>query len=154
MKTLYVTDLDGTLLNTHDTINPYSIETINRLVERGMLFTYATARSQVSAAVVAKGRPLEDSGGLYDGKVFYFTIGERRYRKREKRMKTYKELYQAGEIEFEAIDDYSYEWGMSEDERTLAQYLGLNAEEEDAWVSIGEDALRELLDKGKKHARG
>ena len=98
----------------------------------------------------AKGRPLEDSGGLYDGKVFYFTIGERSYRKREKRMKTYKELYQAGEIEFEAIDDYSYEWGMSEDERTLAQYLGLNAEEEDAWVSIGEDALRELLDKGKK----
>ena len=44
MKTLYVTDLDGTLLNTHDTINPYSIEIINRLVEQGMLFTYATAR--------------------------------------------------------------------------------------------------------------
>lgn len=65
-------------------------------------------------------------------------------------MKTFKELYQEGEIEFEAIDDYSYEWGMSEDERTLAQYLGLNAEEEDAWVSIGEDALRELLDTGKK----
>ncbi|MCQ2540541.1 MAG: hypothetical protein MJ114_08885, partial [Acetatifactor sp.] len=56
----------------------------------------------------------------------------------------------AGEIEFEVIDDLSYEWGMSEDERTLAQYLGLNAEEEDAWVSIGEDALRELLDKQKK----
>lgn len=69
-------------------------------------------------------------------------------------MKTYKELYQAGEIEFEAIDDYSYAWGMSDDERTLAQYLGLNAEEEDAWVSIGEDALRELLDKGKNDKQG
>jgi len=32
----------------------------------------------------------------------------------------------------------------------LAQYLGLNADEEDAWVSVGEDALRELLDKQKK----
>ena len=63
---------------------------------------------------------------------------------------TFKEKYQAGEIEFEAIDDYSYEWGMGDDPRTLAQYLGLNAEEEDAWVSIGEDALRELLDKQKK----
>lgn len=63
-------------------------------------------------------------------------------------MKTFKEKYQAGEIEFEAIDDYSYEWGMGDDERTLAQYLGLNAEEEDAWVSIGEDALREMLDSG------
>ena len=61
-------------------------------------------------------------------------------------MKSFKELYLAGEIEFEAIDDYSYEWGMSDDERTLAQYLGLNAEEEDAWVSESEDALRALLD--------
>ena len=65
-------------------------------------------------------------------------------------MATYKERYLAGEIEFEAIDDYSYEWGISDDERTLAQYLGLNAEEEDAWVSISEDALRELLDQQRK----
>lgn len=65
-------------------------------------------------------------------------------------MKTFKERYLAGEIPFETIDDLSYEWGMSEDERTLAQYLGLNAEEEDAWVSIGEEALIELLDKQKK----
>jgi len=39
---------------------------------------------------------------------------------------------------------------MGDDERTLAQYLGLNAQEEDAWISIGEDALIELLDKQKK----
>ncbi len=64
-------------------------------------------------------------------------------------MATYKELYLAGEIEFEEIDDYSYEWGMSDDNCTLAQYLGLNAEEEDAWVSISEEALKELLDKQK-----
>lgn len=62
-------------------------------------------------------------------------------------MATFKELYQAGKIEFEEIDEYCYQWGMSEDDRTLAAYLGLNAEEEDAWVSIGEEALRELLDK-------
>ena len=65
-------------------------------------------------------------------------------------MKNFKEKYLAGEIPFEAIDDYSYEWGMGDDERTLAQYLGLNAEEEDAWVSIGEDALIELLNKQRK----
>ncbi len=64
-------------------------------------------------------------------------------------MSSFKEKYLAGEIEFEAIDDYSYKWGMSDDERTLAQYLGLNEEEEDAWVSVSEDALRELLDKQK-----
>lgn len=55
MKTLYVTDLDGTLLNTHETISEYSKEVINKLVEEGMLFTYATARSSISAAVAAKG---------------------------------------------------------------------------------------------------
>lgn len=65
-------------------------------------------------------------------------------------MENFKELYLAGKIDFEEIDEYSYQWGMSDDERTLAQYLGLNADEEDAWVSVGEDALRELLDKQKK----
>lgn len=64
-------------------------------------------------------------------------------------MANFKERYLAGEIDFEEIDECSYRWGMSEDERTLAQYLGLNAEEEDAWVSVGEDALRELLDTQK-----
>lgn len=60
--------------------------------------------------------------------------------------KKFKERYLAGEVEFEAIDDYSYEWGMSDEECTLAQYLGLNEEEEDAWVSDSEDALIALLD--------
>lgn len=67
--------------------------------------------------------------------------------------KSFKEKYLDGEIEFEAIDDYSYEWGIGDDERTLAQYLGLNAEEEDAWVSVSEDALKELLDAQRKAGR-
>ncbi len=63
--------------------------------------------------------------------------------------KKFKELYLLGEIEFEEIDDYSYEWGMSDEECTLAQYLGLNEEEEDVWVSESDEALKELLDKQK-----
>ena len=59
----------------------------------------------------------------------------------------FKELYLAGEIEFEEIDSYSQKWGFSDDERTLAQYLGLNAEEEDAWVTVSDEALKELLDR-------
>lgn len=68
-------------------------------------------------------------------------------------MESYKEKYLSGEIEFEEIDDYSYEWGISEDQRTLAQYLGLNEQEEDAWVTTGEDALKELLDAQKVQAQ-
>ena len=54
-KTLYVTDLDGTLLNRQDRVSPFSIRTINELVKKGMLFTYATARSLVSASKVTEG---------------------------------------------------------------------------------------------------
>ena len=54
-KTLYVTDLDGTLLNRQDRISPFSIRVINELVAKGMLFTYATARSLVSASKVTQG---------------------------------------------------------------------------------------------------
>ena len=65
---------------------------------------------------------------------------------------TFKEKYQAGEIEFEAIDDYVDEWNNSDDERTLAVYLGLNADEEDVWIDESDEALQEMLDKQK--ARG
>ena len=60
---------------------------------------------------------------------------------------TFKEKYLAREIEFEAIDDFIDIWNNSDDERTLAKFLGLNAEEEDVWIDDSDEALRELLDK-------
>lgn len=54
-RVLYVTDLDGTLLNRQDCISPFSSQVINELVGKGMLFTYATARSLVSASKVTEG---------------------------------------------------------------------------------------------------
>ena len=54
-KVLYVSDLDGTLLNQQDQISAFSIQVINELVNRGILFTYATARSLVSASRVTAG---------------------------------------------------------------------------------------------------
>ena len=67
MRTLYVTDLDGTLLNTKDRINPESLRIINGLVKKGMLFTYATARSRESASVVAQGLALTMPVIVYNG---------------------------------------------------------------------------------------
>lgn len=55
MKTLYISDLDGTLLNSQGKISDYSIKTINNLINEGMIFTYATARSLVSASPVTRG---------------------------------------------------------------------------------------------------
>ena len=67
MKTLHVTDLDGTLLNSNSSISEYSKNIINGLVEKGMLFTYATARSLTSASVVAKGLSTEIPIIAYNG---------------------------------------------------------------------------------------
>ena len=61
----------------------------------------------------------------------------------------FKEMYLKNEVEFEEIDDYVFDWGMSDENLTLREYLGLNEEEEDVWVSVGEEALKELLDAQK-----
>lgn len=62
----------------------------------------------------------------------------------------FKEKYLAGEIPFEEIDAYVEAWGSSDESCTLREYLGLNEEEEDVWISDSEEALVELLDSQKK----
>lgn len=59
----------------------------------------------------------------------------------------FKELYLAGNIEFDEIHKYTQKWNFSDDERTLREYLGLNALEEDVWISDSDEALYELLEK-------
>ncbi|MCM1328821.1 MAG: HAD family hydrolase [Ruminococcus sp.] len=54
-KTLYVTDLDGTLLTSGQYVSEKSREIIKRLTERGMIFSYATARSLITARKVTAG---------------------------------------------------------------------------------------------------
>ncbi len=54
-RILYVSDLDGTLLNRDSYISEKSVSIINSLIDKGMLLTYATARSLSSASIVAKG---------------------------------------------------------------------------------------------------
>lgn len=55
MKTLFLSDLDGTLLGADAVLSDYTRETINRLVREGMYFTYATARSYRTASKVLRG---------------------------------------------------------------------------------------------------
>lgn len=45
MKKLYVTDLDGTLLNSQIKLSSYTIDTLNRLIQSNLMITYSTARS-------------------------------------------------------------------------------------------------------------
>lgn len=66
-RTLYITDLDGTLLNTESTLSTYTIGTINTLVDKGLIFTYATARSLYSALPVTKGLTTNLPVIIYNG---------------------------------------------------------------------------------------
>lgn len=67
MKTLYVSDLDGTLLRSDETTSEYTNQTLNRLTEQGMLFSYATARSLVTAKKVTKGLKAKIPLIVYNG---------------------------------------------------------------------------------------
>ena len=51
-KTLYASDLDGTLMRMDEKLSSYTVQTINELVERGLAFTFATARSIESARTI------------------------------------------------------------------------------------------------------
>ena len=55
MTTLYVSDLDGTLLRSNETTSEYTNSIINGLADRGMIFSYATARSLITAKKVTNG---------------------------------------------------------------------------------------------------
>lgn len=52
--TLYVSDLDGTLMRNNERLSEYTVETLNELLGRGLPFTFATARSIESARVITR----------------------------------------------------------------------------------------------------
>lgn len=67
MKTLYISDLDGALLNSKQQISAYTNRVIGKCIEQGMLFSYATARSYHSAKPVTVGLEARIPLILYNG---------------------------------------------------------------------------------------
>lgn len=66
-ETLYISDLDGTLLTSGQKISEKSLEIINRLTGSGMIFTFATARSIITARKVTEGLVLRNPVIVYNG---------------------------------------------------------------------------------------
>lgn len=67
MKTLYVSDLDGTLLNSEGHLSQKSADTINFLIEKGLNFTIATARSASSAKLLLEKLSLKIPAVMMNG---------------------------------------------------------------------------------------
>ncbi len=65
--TLYVSDLDGTLLRPDATISKAAAKKLNTLISNGVLFTYATARSFLSASPLVKALKLNCPAVTFNG---------------------------------------------------------------------------------------
>lgn len=71
MNKLFISDLDGTLFNSNAEITDNTAEIINSLIERGMNFTFATARSERSAIEMTKKLKINTPCLLMNGVIVY-----------------------------------------------------------------------------------
>lgn len=78
MKTLYLADLDGTLLDANAELTEYTKNTINRLVEKGMHFGVATARTAATAKYIVAGLKVSIPMAMMSG-VYYYDLEKDTY---------------------------------------------------------------------------
>lgn len=71
IKRLYITDLDGTLLNSKGEVSGNTGKIINSLIEKGIYFTFATARSVYSAKPITSGLNINIPYVLMNGVSIY-----------------------------------------------------------------------------------
>lgn len=74
MKTIYISDLDGTLLNSDGELSVYSTETLNKLItNKSVLFSVATARTYSTVVPMMKNVNLQCPVILMNGVCIYDT---------------------------------------------------------------------------------
>lgn len=82
MKRLYISDLDGTLLNSNARLTDNTAEIINELSGSGLAFTFATARTAASAVQITQKMTLSLPCILMNG-VSIYDINAKKYIKNE-----------------------------------------------------------------------
>ena len=80
MKTLYLSDLDGTLLRSDESLSDYTKCTINRFIQSGGCFSYATARSLPSTLRAINGLIVAYPMICHSGVFIYENAGQRMIR--------------------------------------------------------------------------
>lgn len=82
MKRLYISDLDGTLLNSDQKVSEFTVEKINECISNGMQFSFATARTVASALQITRKININVPCILMNG-VCMYDIAEGKYIKTE-----------------------------------------------------------------------
>ena len=75
-KMLYVSDLDGTLLNSEALLNEDVPERLNRLIDKGLCFTVATARTYATVNSIVKDVHLTYPMILMNGVMLYDPVSK------------------------------------------------------------------------------
>lgn len=70
-KRLFVTDLDGTLLNTKKEIPLFTAQSIHKIVENGDYFTVASARTPATVVPMLSGIPINAPAVLMNGVILF-----------------------------------------------------------------------------------
>ena len=70
---LFVSDLDGTLINSKREVTKKSLKILNKLIEEGVNFTIATARTPATTVEILKNLNLKLPVALMNGVVIYDT---------------------------------------------------------------------------------
>ncbi|OPZ84631.1 MAG: Pyridoxal phosphate phosphatase YbhA [Firmicutes bacterium ADurb.Bin419] len=81
-KSLYISDLDGTLLGSDKELSSYAKNTLNSLISKGIHFSVATARSAATAIKILEGLNLNVPVVFMNGVVIY-DLARMRYVKSE-----------------------------------------------------------------------
>lgn len=76
LKTIYITDLDGTLLKSDQSTSQFTNDVINGLIDCGGLFSFATARSEEMATPVVSGFNISAPPIFYNGAAIGYAHGD------------------------------------------------------------------------------
>lgn len=82
MRKLFVSDLDGTLLNKDAKLSGYTVDTINKAIEKGLNFTISTARTPTTALKIIDKLNLRLPVMMMNG-VLIYDMTAKRYIKKE-----------------------------------------------------------------------
>jgi Cof subfamily protein (haloacid dehalogenase superfamily) len=82
MKTLYISDLDGTLLNSRAELSERAIDTLNHAYDSGVHFTIATARTAATSVQMLQRVKINTPAILMNG-VLIYDFDKKQYIKKE-----------------------------------------------------------------------
>lgn len=117
MKTMVISDLDGTLLNSDTALSDFTVNAVNSIIRRGVNFTYATARSLNSAMQLTEQLELRFPVITYNGAcIKHPTTGE------------IIEIQCMDEAQIDSIKDTLLQFGV-----TPLVYTFLDGEEKVLW---------------------